>query len=74
MRSGPPRERKFEDQAEYNGPASGCLDPGSYEFTIKDVFNIEALKRRKEDMKEITITHKHNSWITAWKGASTSRL
>eukprot|EP00579_Thalassiosira_antarctica_P015869 CAMPEP_0201945774 /NCGR_PEP_ID=MMETSP0903-20130614/54076_1 /ASSEMBLY_ACC=CAM_ASM_000552 /TAXON_ID=420261 /ORGANISM="Thalassiosira antarctica, Strain CCMP982" /LENGTH=1119 /DNA_ID=CAMNT_0048488849 /DNA_START=137 /DNA_END=3498 /DNA_ORIENTATION=- len=38
LNNGPPGNRNFEDKSEYNGPASGCLDPGTYEFAIKDIY------------------------------------
>mmetsp|Transcript_38199 Transcript_38199/g.70109 ORF Transcript_38199/g.70109 Transcript_38199/m.70109 type:complete len:629 (+) Transcript_38199:208-2094(+) len=38
LNNGPPGNRKFADKTEYNGPASGCLDPGTYEFAIKDIY------------------------------------
>ncbi|KAL7527008.1 hypothetical protein ACHAXR_001756 [Thalassiosira sp. AJA248-18] len=34
LNKGPPDNRKFEDETDYNGPASGCLEPGDYEFSI----------------------------------------
>eukprot|EP00571_Detonula_confervacea_P016891 CAMPEP_0172302312 /NCGR_PEP_ID=MMETSP1058-20130122/4033_1 /TAXON_ID=83371 /ORGANISM="Detonula confervacea, Strain CCMP 353" /LENGTH=822 /DNA_ID=CAMNT_0013012737 /DNA_START=87 /DNA_END=2555 /DNA_ORIENTATION=- len=36
LNSGPPAGRNFEDKTEYNGPASGCLGPGTYKFIIYD--------------------------------------
>ena len=34
INSGPPDNRNFEDKTVYNGPVSGCLEPGNYEFSI----------------------------------------
>ena len=34
MQTGPSGGDQFEDNTMYRGPVSGCLDPGTYEFTI----------------------------------------
>ena len=35
LQTGPPGGDKFQDDTMYSGPASGCMDPGTYEFTIR---------------------------------------
>ena len=34
LQTGPPGGGAFQDNTMYSGPASGCLDSGTYEFTI----------------------------------------
>eukprot|EP00578_Thalassiosira_sp_NH16_P010537 CAMPEP_0181112464 /NCGR_PEP_ID=MMETSP1071-20121207/19828_1 /TAXON_ID=35127 /ORGANISM="Thalassiosira sp., Strain NH16" /LENGTH=808 /DNA_ID=CAMNT_0023196437 /DNA_START=68 /DNA_END=2494 /DNA_ORIENTATION=+ len=38
LMTGPPRNTNFEDGTDYNRPASKCLEPGTYAFTIKDIY------------------------------------
>eukprot|EP00581_Thalassiosira_minuscula_P000986 CAMPEP_0183747642 /NCGR_PEP_ID=MMETSP0737-20130205/67368_1 /TAXON_ID=385413 /ORGANISM="Thalassiosira miniscula, Strain CCMP1093" /LENGTH=760 /DNA_ID=CAMNT_0025983357 /DNA_START=37 /DNA_END=2316 /DNA_ORIENTATION=+ len=38
LNSGPPTGRNFADKTEYMGAASECLEPGTYEFIVKDLF------------------------------------